>query len=181
MDITKVAKASGLPASTLRFYEEKGLIRSIGRVGLRRLFSADVLERLALIALARSAGFSLGEIVEMFTPEGPDINRALLLAKADELDRKIKELTAMRVWINFALNQAVESALDDKTSVWLDKAISLMPGDDLAVVYRLVSKSSEIPEEEDIKKINDLKIKQLETKVEKLDAFWSSARLYVQR
>jgi DNA-binding transcriptional MerR regulator len=96
MDIAEVAKASGLPASTLRFYEEKGLIRSIGRLGLRRLFSADVVERLALISLGRNAGFSLDEIGEMFTPEGPDINRALLLTKADELDGKIKELTAMR-------------------------------------------------------------------------------------
>ncbi|MCX7095399.1 MAG: helix-turn-helix domain-containing protein [Methylobacter sp.] len=96
MDIAEVAKASGLPASTLRFYEEKGLIRSNGRLGLRRLFSADVIERLALISLGRNAGFSLDEIGEMFTPEGPDINRALLLTKADELDGKIKELTAMR-------------------------------------------------------------------------------------
>jgi len=96
MDITEVAKTSGLPASTLRFYEEKGLIQSTGRVGLRRIFNSDVIERLALIALGRGAGFSLDEIGEMFTPEGPEINRALLLAKADELDRKIKELTAMR-------------------------------------------------------------------------------------
>lgn len=96
MDIAEVAKASGLPASTLRFYEEKGLIRSNGRKGLRRLFSANVIERLALIALGRNAGFSLDEIGEMFISEGLDINRTLLLAKADELDRKIKELTAMR-------------------------------------------------------------------------------------
>lgn len=96
MDIAEVAIASGLPASTLRFYEEKGLIQSIGRNGLRRLFNANVIERLALISLGRSAGFSLDEIGEMFTPEGPDINRALLLTKADELDRKIKVLTSMR-------------------------------------------------------------------------------------
>ena len=96
MDIAEVSKASGLPASTLRFYEEKGIIQSNGRNGLRRLFSANVIERLALISLGRKVGFSLDEISEMFTPEGPDINRALLLAKADELDRKIRELTAMR-------------------------------------------------------------------------------------
>lgn len=96
MDITQVAKASGLPASTIRFYEEKGLIQSCGRNGLRRLFSANVIERLALISLGRSAGFSLDEIAKMFTPEGPDINRALLLAKADELDRTIEMLAAMR-------------------------------------------------------------------------------------
>ena len=87
---------SGLPASTLRFYEEKGLIQSSGRNGLRRLFSAKVVERLALISLGRNAGFSLDEIGDMFTPEGPDIDRELLSAKAEELDGKIKELTAMR-------------------------------------------------------------------------------------
>ncbi|MFW9998125.1 MAG: helix-turn-helix domain-containing protein [Candidatus Odinarchaeota archaeon] len=96
MDIGEVAKASGLPASTLRFYEEKGLIQSYGRNGLRRLFHSNVLEKLALIALGRSAGFSLDEIGEMFTPQGPKINRELLLARADELDTKIKELTSMR-------------------------------------------------------------------------------------
>lgn len=96
MDIAEVAKASGLPASTLRFYEEKGLIKSSGRNGLRRLFNPDVLERLGLISLGRNAGFSLDEIYEMFTIEGPVINRELLLTKADELDSKIKELTSMR-------------------------------------------------------------------------------------
>lgn len=96
MDIAEVSNASGLPASTLRFYEDKGLIQSTGRNGLRRLFNANVIERLALISLGRNAGFSLDEIGEMFTPTGPEINRALLLSKADELDRKIKELTSMR-------------------------------------------------------------------------------------
>jgi DNA-binding transcriptional MerR regulator len=96
MDIGEVAKASGLPASTLRFYEEKGLIKSYGRNGLRRLFSANVVERLALISLGRNAGFSLDEINEMFTSDGPVINRELLLARAGELDRKIKEMTSMR-------------------------------------------------------------------------------------
>ena len=33
MDITEVARRCGLPASTLRFYEEKGLIASVGNVG----------------------------------------------------------------------------------------------------------------------------------------------------
>jgi DNA-binding transcriptional MerR regulator len=96
MDIGEVAKVSGLPASTLRFYEEKGLIQSTGRSGLRRLFAAGVIERLAVIALGRNAGFSLDEIGEMFTPEGAKINRSLLAIKADELDKKIKALTAMR-------------------------------------------------------------------------------------
>ena len=97
MDITEVAKRSGVPASTLRFYEEKGLIASIGRRGLRRVFSAGVLERLALIALGRSAGFSLDEIASMFAPDGrPQIDRRVLAAKAKELDGTIRKLSAMR-------------------------------------------------------------------------------------
>lgn len=96
MDIGDVVKLSGLPASTLRFYEEKGLIQSTGRHGLRRLFDASVLQRLALISLGRTAGFSLDEIARMFTPEGPRIDRELLVAKAGELDKKIKKLIAMR-------------------------------------------------------------------------------------
>lgn len=97
MDISAVAKRSGVPASTLRFYEEKGLITSTGRQGLRRVFPANVLERLALIALGRAAGFSLDEIARMFGPNGsPQIDRQLLADKAHELDRTIRKLTAMR-------------------------------------------------------------------------------------
>jgi DNA-binding transcriptional MerR regulator len=68
MDIAEVCRRSGLPASTLRFYEEKGLIVSVGRRGLRRIFNSSVLERLALIALGRATGFSLDEIALMFGP-----------------------------------------------------------------------------------------------------------------
>src|SRR5690606_4864501 len=57
----------------------------------------DVLERLALIALGRAAGFSLEEIGHMFSPEGkPRIDRQVLADKAQDLDRTIRQLTAMR-------------------------------------------------------------------------------------
>ncbi len=97
LDINQVANEAGVPASTLRFYEEKGLITSIGRRGLRRLFAEDVLERLQVIGLGRTAGFSLDEIALMFAPDGrPRIDRQMLAAKADELDAKIRELVAVR-------------------------------------------------------------------------------------
>ena len=97
MDITEVTRRSGIPASTLRFYEEKGLIASAGRKGLRRLFDPGVLDRLALIAVARSASFTLAEIARMFGPDGrPRLDRKMLAAKADELDGTIRKLSAMR-------------------------------------------------------------------------------------
>ncbi|MBL1240642.1 MAG: helix-turn-helix domain-containing protein [OCS116 cluster bacterium] len=97
LDIGQVAKQSGLPASTLRYYEEKGLVQSIGRRGLRRLFAANIVQQLALISLGRQAGFSLDDIAQMFAIDGkPQIDRAQLLLKADELDKNIKQLIAMR-------------------------------------------------------------------------------------
>ena len=97
MDIHEVARRSGVAASTLRYYEEKGLIASVGRRGLRRVFPAEVLERLALIALGSAAGFSLDEIARMFSPDGRvRIDRQLLAAKAGELEETIRRLSAMR-------------------------------------------------------------------------------------
>ncbi|MBB5518020.1 helix-turn-helix domain-containing protein [Amphiplicatus metriothermophilus] len=97
LDIAETARRAGVPASTLRYYEEKGLIASIGRRGLRRVFDESVIERLALIALGRAAGFSLDEIAMMFGPDGrPRIDRRMLTAKADELDKTIRRLSAMQ-------------------------------------------------------------------------------------
>ncbi|APE02425.1 MerR family transcriptional regulator [Alteromonas mediterranea] len=113
MEISQVAKKSGVSASTLRFYEEKGLITSIGRQGIRRVFSPNVLERLELIALGRAAGFSLEEIAGILGNEAkPEINRELLLRKANELDRTIKKLTAMRDGLKHAAACTASSHLE---------------------------------------------------------------------
>lgn len=96
MDISEVARKSGVAASALRYYERQGLIQSVAREGARRRFLPAVLDQLALIALGQAAGFSLDEIRRMFTPGGePDIDRGMLSAKADELDRMVKRLKAM--------------------------------------------------------------------------------------
>ncbi|MCU1643850.1 MAG: MerR family transcriptional regulator [Nocardia sp.] len=97
LDIGDVVARSGVPASTLRYYEEKKLIASTGRRGQRRLFAPAVLDQLALIGMGRAAGFSLDDIAHMFAPDGrPDIDRAMLSARADELDHTITQLAAMR-------------------------------------------------------------------------------------
>ena len=96
MDIAEVARRTGLPAATLRFYEKKGLIASVGREGLRRRFSPRVLGDLALVALGQAAGFSLDEIRTMLSPGGaPNIDRKKLAAKAKEIDATILQLRAV--------------------------------------------------------------------------------------
>ncbi len=97
LDIGEVAARSGVPPSTLRYYEEIGLISSLGRRGLRRQFDTDVLLKLSLIGLGKTAGFSLVEIAGMFAQDGrADIPRAQLHAKAGELQRQILELRMLR-------------------------------------------------------------------------------------
>lgn len=116
LDINEVAQRSGVPASTLRYYEERGLIASVGRRGLRRLFDARVLQRLMLIALGRSAGFTLDEIAGMFTADGrPQIDRSALATKADELDSTIRQLRAMRDGLRHAAACPAPSHLECPT------------------------------------------------------------------
>ena len=113
LDITEVVRRSGVPASTLRYYEEKGLILSTGRRGLKRIFAPRVLDQLALIALGRAAGFTLDEIGEMFDAGGePSIDRHALSAKADALDDTIRKLSAMRDGLRHAAKCPAPSHLE---------------------------------------------------------------------
>lgn len=96
MDISEVARRTGLPASTLRFYESKGLIKAVSAAGERRRFAPGVLDQLALIALGQAGGLSLDEIQAMLSPAGAlRVDRKLLLAKADSIDATVKRLRAM--------------------------------------------------------------------------------------
>jgi DNA-binding transcriptional MerR regulator len=116
MDITEVSRRSGLPASTLRYYEERGLIVSIGRRGLKRVFDSRVLERLSLVSLGVAAGFNLDEIARMFRPDGrPAIDRRLLAAKAKELDSTIRKLGALRDGLRHAAACPAPSHLECPT------------------------------------------------------------------
>ncbi|MEX2962714.1 helix-turn-helix domain-containing protein [Microbulbifer sp. TYP-18] len=127
IDIREVSKLSGLPASTLRYYEEKGLIKSIGRRGITRVFPASVLQQLPLISLARYAGFSLDEIGTMFIHgDRPDIDRERLLHKAGELDKTIGRLKAMRDGLRHVANCPEENQLEcPKFQNLIKKAVRL--------------------------------------------------------
>lgn len=97
LDIGEVAERSGLKPSALRHYEDAGLIASVARHGLRRQFPPEVLLQLKLVAMGKAAGFSLEEIAAMFGRNGmPDLPRAQLHARADAIDRQIRELAALR-------------------------------------------------------------------------------------
>lgn len=109
IDISQLSKKSGIPASTLRYYEEKKLIRSIGRNGLKRLFDTYVFEQLEFIALGQRAGFSLEDIQSMLTTKGEfEVNREKLKEKADEIGENVKQLTAIKRCLEHAAKCSAE-------------------------------------------------------------------------
>ncbi|NVK54747.1 MAG: helix-turn-helix domain-containing protein [Alteromonadaceae bacterium] len=109
IDISNLSKRSGVPASTLRYYEEKKLIKSIGRIGLKRLFDTYVFEQLEFIALGQRAGFSLEDIQAMLTTKGEyEINRDKLQEKAQEIGQHVKQLTAIQRCLEHAAKCSAE-------------------------------------------------------------------------
>lgn len=98
MDIGEVSKKSGIPVSALRYYEELGLIKSSDRKGLRRQYNAQILEALALITLAKQAGFQLNELPKLFHQQKTtvSIDRSQLKKKSLQIDQQIKRLQAAR-------------------------------------------------------------------------------------
>ncbi len=113
LDIGEVAKLSGLPPSTIRFYEEKGLIKSLGRSGLRRLFDRRILERINFIAMGKQAGFELVEVAAMFAKDGKlRVDRSLLLHKADELEKNIRQLRAIKRTLEHVAHCSVPDHLE---------------------------------------------------------------------
>lgn len=99
LDSAQVARLSDLPASALRYYEHRGLIVSVGRRGLRRLFDPAVLHLLDAISLARWAGFSLDEIQRWIGKGGQmSADRAALRRRTDEvaaLSHRLDKLSRM--------------------------------------------------------------------------------------
>jgi MerR family redox-sensitive transcriptional activator SoxR len=101
MTIGQVAKESGLPASTIRFYEKAGVLPRPSRIAGRRQYASTVLERLAIVDRAKACGFSLTEIRQLFygfRDNAPPSERWQTLAhrKIIELDDMARKVAAMK-------------------------------------------------------------------------------------
>jgi len=96
-----VATRSGVPATTLRYYEEVGLLVAPSRVAGRRRYDPTVFDRLVVINAARRAGLTLrevGRLVEAMTDDGTagEAWRTVAARKLPEVDSMIAELRAAR-------------------------------------------------------------------------------------
>ena len=100
---------------TLRFYEYKELLQP-RREGQKRLFTKRDKARLKLILRGKRFGFSLDEIGGMFAPDGePRIDRGRLVEKAEDIDRTIGQLTAMRDGLRHAAECRAPSHMECPT------------------------------------------------------------------
>jgi MerR family redox-sensitive transcriptional activator SoxR len=101
LGIGEVARRVGVRPSAVRYYEERGLIVPEGRRGGKRLYGQEAVERMALIAFAKDAGFSLDEIRTLlagFPVDTPASVRWSEMAKAKliELDAMAERIEIMR-------------------------------------------------------------------------------------
>jgi MerR family transcriptional regulator, redox-sensitive transcriptional activator SoxR len=94
LTIGQVASRTGLRASAIRYYESRGLLPKALRIGGKRVYEGSVLERLAIIELAKTAGFHLDEIRATLLNAGkPGVGwKALAQTKQPELEAEMKRL-----------------------------------------------------------------------------------------
>ena len=102
MNVGAAARRSGLPAKTIRYYEEIGLLPAPPRTeGGRRAYGDEDLRRLAFIRHARELGFEIDAIRTLLQlQDAPDQSCAAADAIARDhlasVERRIASLTALR-------------------------------------------------------------------------------------
>ncbi|MFC0527624.1 MerR family transcriptional regulator [Phytohabitans kaempferiae] len=113
----EVAVRAGVNIQTLRYYERRGLLAAPRRsIGGHRIYPTDTVALLGVIKTAQRLGFTLDEVAELLETgrrrhPSPDL-RQRAVAKIDQIDAKIADLTAMRD----ALAQVVSANCDSLTN-----------------------------------------------------------------
>lgn len=101
LTIGEVSRRTGLATSAIRYYERSGLIEPAPKESGRRVYAPEILDRLAVIALAKGAGLSLAETRDLLVPAVPrqaaaDVWRIAGDRKRAELDARIAALEEMK-------------------------------------------------------------------------------------
>ncbi|MFE0016514.1 Cu(I)-responsive transcriptional regulator [Mesorhizobium sp. NPDC059054] len=105
MNIGDAARRSGLPAKTIRYYEEIGLISPERSDNSYRDYSGDDVHRLAFLKRARNLGFSIEDCRQLMAlyqdreRASQDV-RAIAAAHVAAIEEKVRELQSMRATLN---------------------------------------------------------------------------------
>ena len=101
MNISEAAKQSGLPARTIRYYEDIGLVKANRASNGYRHYASSHIHKLRFLQRARSLGFSIEEcrtLLSLYEDQrrtSADVKQ-LALAKIDQIEQKITELESLR-------------------------------------------------------------------------------------
>ena len=109
LSIGEIAQQSGVPTSTIRYYEEINLLPSAYRVNGRRRYDDDILSKLNVIRLAQQAGFTIAEIQMLlhdFPADAPPSARWQVMArqKLAELDERRQTIEKMKAMLEQTLD-----------------------------------------------------------------------------
>ena len=134
LTIGEVARRSGVAASALRFYEERGLIRSERAGSGHRRYGRPVLRRIAFIVFAQRIGLTLDEIASELARLPPDRvpNRRdwsrLARAWSSRIDQRIAELERLKTGLTECIGCGCLSIQRCKLANPADRAAHLGPG-----------------------------------------------------
>ena len=105
MNIGEVATRSGLPAKTIRYYEDIGLVKPLRSANGYRSFRDRDVHMLAFLGRARALGFSIGDcrnLLKLYEDDHRTSAEVKQIAEGHlaEIDQKITELTEMRATLS---------------------------------------------------------------------------------
>jgi MerR family redox-sensitive transcriptional activator SoxR len=134
LTITEVARRSGVAASALRFYEQRGLITSERAGSGHRRYARPVLRRIAFIVFAQRVGLTLDEIGDELAKLPPDhvpMRRdwaRLSSGWSTRIDARIAELERLKAGLTECIGCGCLSLARCKLANPDDRAASLGPG-----------------------------------------------------
>lgn len=94
LTVGQLAEASGVPATTLRYYDHLGLLVPARLPNGHRRYPREAVERLHLVRLCQTLGLSLDEVAAVLGPGGGARRRAVARHRLEELERTMAQLAA---------------------------------------------------------------------------------------
>jgi MerR family redox-sensitive transcriptional activator SoxR len=143
LTIGELARHTGVATSTLRYYDELGLVRPTRRVSGHRRYAADAVAAVGVVRLLQEVGFTLAETKRLITSRkrSPDAWRALAVRKSEELRHRIAREGAARQAIEHSLVCPNDDILDCP-NFWAT-VNQVLAGVDLADAHSVAHASAE--------------------------------------
>ena len=109
LTIGELAKAAGVPASTVRYYERTGLLRRPPRSASNyRLYQDEDVFRVRFIKAAQATGFTLGDMAELLEPTWCSKVQGRIAERLEEVSARMKDLRHVQRVLNAALTTCQE-------------------------------------------------------------------------